>query len=81
MKVTEALQTAYEYVPPADKVVKSALTLATTAVALEAIASLAGAEAGPITYALCIAACTASAPPALPACLAACAIGLGLPCP
>lgn len=81
MRIQEVAQTAYSYVPPAEKMVKSALVMATSAVALEALASLTGADAGPITYALCIAACAGSAPPALPFCLAACGISLGPWCP
>ena len=85
MKVQETMISAYETIynnlPSGNKMVKTALTMATSAVALEALASLTGADAGPITYGLCVAACTASAPPALPACLAACAISLGPWCP
>jgi len=81
MKIQEAFQTAYSYIPPAEKIVKSALVMATSTVAIEALAHLTGADAGPVTYGLCIAACSSAAPPALPACLAACAISLGPWCP
>lgn len=85
MKINESINTAYETVynnmPSANKLVKSALTVATSAVALEALSHLAGAEAGPITYALCVAACSTAAPPAMPACFAACAISLAPWCP
>lgn len=85
MKVTESLNSTmnaiYNSLPSQKTVVRSALMMATSAVALEALNSITGADAGPITYAFCVAACTASAPPALPACLAACAISLGPWCP
>lgn len=85
MKVPQAIKTSceaiYDNLPTKKTIVKSALAIATSAVAVEAIASLTVASAGPITYALCVAACATAAPPALPACLAACAIGLGPWCP
>lgn len=77
MRIQESLTQIYnDYAPSKEKVVKAAVTMATSAVALEALAAIPGVSAGPLTYALCVAACSAAAPPAMPACLAMCAIGL-----
>lgn len=77
MKINEIFSTAYSYAPSAEKVVKSALTMAVSAAALEAISSLSGAEAGPVAYFACVAACSFAAAPVQPLCYALCAGGAG----
>jgi len=72
MKIDSISQTLQYYTPSAQSVAKCAITMATSAVALNSLSSLTGADAGPITYGICVAACTGVAPPALPACIAAC---------
>ena len=81
MRIEGTLQSIYERSPKASTFVKSAITMTVATVALESLCSINGAEAGPVTYALCIAACAFSAPPILPFCLAACAPSLGPWCP
>lgn len=85
MKVRDAISSTcgmvYDNLPSQKTVVKSALAVATSAIAVEALASLTMASAGPVTYAACVAACSFAAPPAMAACLAACAISLGPWCP
>jgi hypothetical protein len=85
MKIPDALngicEATYNRLPSAKTVVHGTLTIMTGAIALEAISRLTTANAGPVTYALCVAACSVGLPPAIPACLAACAISLGPWCP
>ncbi len=77
MKVTDVAAAAYQWLPPADKIVKSALAMAVGTIAVEALSAIPGANAGPITYAACVLGCSFAAPPVQPLCLAACAPALG----
>jgi hypothetical protein len=55
--------------------------MATAAIALEALSSITAAEAGPITYGICIAACAGTSGPFLPFCVGACLPLLAAPSP
>lgn len=81
MIVENALKSVYQHFPTSSKILKCTLTMATAAIALEALSAMPSAAAGPLTYAACVAACAFSAPPVLPICLAACAPSLGPWCP
>lgn len=77
MKVNEVAAVAYQWLPPAEKVIKSALVMTVGAIAVESLSAIPSASAGPITYAACILACSFAAPPVVPFCLAACAPSIG----
>lgn len=72
MKIDSAVNAIYQHLPTKEVVAKSAATMFVTAVAVEALSSLGGAEAGPIAYNACIAACAGLFPPAVPICVQAC---------
>lgn len=79
--IQQAATYAYDCLPTKETTAVALKTMVTTAVAMEALANLSGAEAGPITYAACVASCAFAAPPVVPFCLAACAPSLGPWCP
>lgn len=81
MKINEYTQNMSIYMPSAKTVAKCAATVGVAAVALNALASIPAADAGPITYSACVTACTALLVPAIPACLASCLASLGPWCP
>jgi hypothetical protein len=81
MRIESSICAIYDYMPTGKSVAKTMLTMATAAIALEAISYIPAAAAGPITYGLCIGGCAFATPPALPFCLAACAPSLGPWCP
>jgi hypothetical protein len=69
--------------PSAPALAKSASVMALTYLAVEVISNVAKADAGPISYAACVAACipSALAGPAAAACILACAPLAGPWCP
>jgi len=81
MRIQECFDAAYAQMPESKTIVKSVLTMAVASVALNAIASLETASAGPIAYAACVAACAGMFPPAALACVAACQPILYAPTP
>jgi len=81
MKIESNLQSFYNTLPSAKTVAKSAVVMATAAIALEALSSITAAEAGPITYGICIAACAGTSGPFLPFCVGACLPLLAAPSP
>lgn len=64
---------AYNNMPTAKTLVNSTLAMTTSAIAVECFSRIVGADAGPITYAACVAGCGALVGPAVPACVFACA--------
>lgn len=82
MRLESTFGGVYPIIPSAASLAKSAAVMAVTYLAIEAFNQLT-VEAGPISYAACVAACvpTALAGPAAAICIAACA-PLALPfCP
>jgi hypothetical protein len=75
------LYSFYDYLPSQANIAKSVLTVTVASIALNALASLPGAEAGPVTYTACAAVCATLLPPAIPVCLAGCLPSLGPWCP
>ena len=69
------------YLPSKQACAKAAAALVVSTVAIEALSNIPGAEAGPVTYAACIAACGVATGPACASCLAACLPLLGPWCP
>lgn len=81
MRVTDAVSAVNYYMPSAKQVARSVILMSISAIALKSIPDLPVAEAGPITYSMCIACCAFAEPKVVQFCLAACAPSLGPWCP
>ena len=68
----QAYECVKEYAPTKERIVKNSMAVALPAIALVGICYIPGAEAGPITYASCMAGCLLFSVGFYPICIAAC---------